>query len=66
MKIKHLKQILKKLEQEHGNIDECDINYRYDDNSDVIKLNHLEEDLFDTKTNNILDSIVFKVSDKQF
>ena len=66
MKIKHLKQILKKLEQEYGNIDECDINYRYDDNSDVIRLNHLEEDLFDTKTNNILDSIVFKVSDKQF
>tara|TARA_Y100001937_G_C7036982_1_gene292824 strand:- start:252 stop:446 length:195 start_codon:yes stop_codon:yes gene_type:complete len=59
MKIKDLKEILATLEQEHGNIDECDINYRHNLESDVYRLNHLEEDLFDEDTNNILESVVF-------
>ena len=59
MKIKDLKQIIKNLEAEYGNIDNCDINYRFNNDSDVIRINHLEEDLFDSETNNILDSVVF-------
>ena len=59
MKIKDLKKIIKNLEAEHGNIDNCDINYRFNNDSEVMRLNHLEEDLFDSETNNILDSVVF-------
>lgn len=59
MKIKDLKKILQQLEEEHGNIDNCDINYRYNNDSDVYRVNILEEDLFDPVTNNILDSVVF-------
>ena len=59
MKVKDLKKIIKQLEEEHGNIDNCDINYRHDNDSDVMRVNHLEEDLFDSETNNILDSVVF-------
>lgn len=59
MKVKELKKIIKQLEEEHGNIDNCDINYRHNSNSDVMRINHLEEDLFDSETNNILDSVVF-------
>ena len=59
MKVKELKKILKQLEEEHGNIDNCDINYRYNNDSDVIRLDYLEEDLFDSVTNNILDNVVF-------
>ena len=60
MKIKDLKKIIKNLEAEHGNIDNCDINYRFNNDSDVMRINHLEEDLFDSETNNILDSVVFR------
>tara|TARA_Y100001972_G_scaffold81991_1_gene99708 strand:+ start:994 stop:1389 length:396 start_codon:yes stop_codon:yes gene_type:complete len=59
MKVKDLKKILAELEQEHGNIDECDVNYRRCDDSEVFRINHLEEDLFDAETNNVLDSVVF-------
>jgi hypothetical protein len=59
MKIKDLKKIIKKLEAEHGNIENCHINYRYNNDSEVMRINHLEEDLFDSETNNILDSVVF-------
>lgn len=59
MKIKDLKKIIKNFEAEHGNIDDCDINYRYNNDSEVFRINHLEEDLFDAQTNNILDSVVF-------
>jgi hypothetical protein len=59
MKIKELKKIIKELEEEHGNIDNCEINYRHNYESAVMRINHLEEDLFDSETNNILDSVVF-------
>ena len=61
MRIKDLKKTILKLEKEHGNIDHCNINFRYNNNSDVIRLNFLEEDLFDAETNNLLDSVVFMV-----
>ena len=48
------------LETHYGN-DHCNINFRYNNNSDVIRLNFLEEDLFDAETNNLLDSVVFMV-----
>jgi len=59
MKIKDLKQIIKNLEAEYGNIDNCDINYRFNNDSDVMRINHLEEDLFDSEFNFFLDSVVF-------
>ena len=51
MRIKDLKKTILKLEKEHGNIDHCNINFRYNNNSDVIRLNFLEEDLFDAGNN---------------
>jgi len=64
MKIIDLKKAILKLEEEHDNIDHCDINFRYNNDSDVHRLNFLEEDLFDAETNNILDSVVFMVDNK--
>ena len=59
MKIIDLKRAISKLEKEHGNIDQCDINWRYNADSHVHRVNYLEEDLFDAETNNKLDSVVF-------
>tara|TARA_Y100001972_G_C7642403_1_gene322763 strand:+ start:1045 stop:1239 length:195 start_codon:yes stop_codon:yes gene_type:complete len=64
MKIKDLKKIINRLEKEHGNIDNCEINYRYDKDSEVIRVKYLEEDLYDSQTNNILDSVVFLNNNK--
>lgn len=60
MTIKELKNTLTILENINGNIDDIEINFRRTDNSDVEKINYIEEDLFDEQTNNKLTSIVFK------
>ena len=36
------------------------INYRYDDDSDVVICSTIEEDLFDEETNSKISSIIFK------
>ncbi len=59
MTIKELKNRIQQLEREHGNIDECSINYRHSNNSDALRVTYMEEDLFDEENNNILDSVVF-------
>jgi hypothetical protein len=61
MTIKDLKNTIKILENINGNIDNVEINFRHNDDSDIHNINYIEEDLFDEKTNNTLTSIVFKV-----
>ena len=60
MTIKELRNTLTILENLNGNIDNVEINFRKTDDSDVEKINYIEEDLFDEQTNNKLTSIVFK------
>ena len=47
--------------ESYGNkLSDVEINYRYDDDSDVRGIISVEEDLFDENTNNIIESIVLK------
>lgn len=58
MKISKLKEIIKRLEKFHGNIDDVSLNFREDYDSDPILLSDLSEDLY--KDDNLtLDSLTF-------
>jgi hypothetical protein len=50
---------LSKLKAEGNDLKKITINFREDRNSDVHSAIEVEEDLFDAKTNNELESIVF-------
>ena len=65
MRIIDLKKAIFKLEQEHSNVDHCEIYFRYNNDSDVYTINFLEEDLFDAYTNNLLRSVVFMVDQNE-
>jgi len=58
------KQLINKLEKicQENMVETKDvqINFRWDDNSDVFRIKNAEEDLFDEETNNILESICLK------
>jgi hypothetical protein len=58
MNIQELKYIIQKLENSHGNIDDVKILFRYNNNSDPIYCNYLEEDLY-KKDNKTLDTVMF-------
>ena len=58
MNIKQLKNYIQNLENEHGNIDEVTINFRWSSDSDVNICNFVEEDLY-KEDNKTLDSICF-------
>lgn len=55
---------LSHLQREGCNLNNIKINYRYDFNSDVEKVRIVSEDLYDTKTNNKLESIIFITTNK--
>ena len=59
MTIKELKNRIQQLENEHGNVDNCTINFRIDYDSEVVGVNYIEEDLCNQLTNNTLESVVF-------
>ena len=65
MKASALKQFLNYVEEDikHSGrtLDDVDVNFRYHNDSDVYRLNYVEEDLFDPETNSIIESIVLKV-----
>lgn len=65
MKASNLKDFLLKIESElhysGRTLDDVDVNFRYHNDSDVYRLNYVEEDLFDPETNNIVESIILKV-----
>ena len=48
------------VESYGGKLGDVEINYRYDDDSDVRDISKVEEDLFDTETNNRIESIILK------
>jgi hypothetical protein len=50
---------LETLKKQGNNLEKISINFRTDYNSDVQQIEEIEEDLFDSETNNILESIVF-------
>jgi hypothetical protein len=55
---KKLLTYLQKLETNGVDLGNVAINYRHNRNSDVEKVSVIEEDLFDAKTNNVLESLV--------
>ena len=65
MKASALKQFLIHVEEDikHNGrtLDDVDVNFRYHNDSDVYRLNYVEEDLFDPETNSIVESIILKV-----
>jgi hypothetical protein len=58
MNIKELKNTIQNLEETHGNIDSVQVLFRYNNNSDPVYCNYLEEDLF-KKDNKTLDTVMF-------
>ena len=56
---KKLLNYLQKLESNGVDLNKVVVNYRHNRDSDVEKVRVVEEDLFDAKTNNILESLVF-------
>lgn len=64
MKASKIKTFLSRIEEElkynNRTLDDVDVNFRFCDDSDVHQIKHVEEDLFDSTTNNIVESIIFK------
>lgn len=58
MNIIELKHLIQNLEKTHGNIDAVKVLFRYNNNSDPVYCNYLEEDLF-KKDNKTLDTVMF-------
>ena len=65
MKASKIKTFLSRIEEDlkHNNrtLDDVDVNFRFSDDSDVHRIKYVEEDLFDSTTNNIVESIIFKI-----
>ncbi len=65
MKANKLLKFLLKIEQDikvyNRTLKDVKLNFRFSDDSDVYRIKNVEEDLFDSTTNNILESIIFKI-----
>ena len=59
---KQLFDFLTELRKDND-LSKIQVNYRYSNDSDVYEMSLVEEDLFDDKTNNKLESIVLKVKE---
>jgi len=55
---KKMQVYLNKLEAQGNDLSAITINFRADRDSDVLQANVVEEDLFDSETNKVLESIV--------
>tara|TARA_R100000655_G_scaffold27638_3_gene56258 strand:- start:633 stop:839 length:207 start_codon:yes stop_codon:yes gene_type:complete len=64
MNANKLKKFLLDLEKEikpyNRTLKDVDVNFRYSENSDVYKVNSIENDLYDSEYNKIVESIIFK------
>ena len=58
MKANKLMDFLIDLENQGYNLKDIEVNYRPDYDSDIESIEIVEEDLFDSKTNSILQSII--------
>ena len=54
-----LMKFLQSIQKSGVDLKKVEINFRTNRNSDVVPIRVVEEDLFDSKTNSILESIVF-------
>jgi len=65
MRASEIKEFLLDIEKElkHNNrtLEDVNVNFRFCDDSDVHRIKHVEEDLFDSSTNKIVESIIFKI-----
>ncbi len=65
MKASKIKTFLSRIEEElkynNRTLEDVDVNFRFCDDSDVHQIKYVEEDLFDSTTNNIVESIIFKI-----
>jgi hypothetical protein len=57
---KKLFDFLNKLNKEGKDLSKIFVKYRFDDDSDVENCSVVEEDLYDKRTNKILESIILK------
>lgn len=55
---KKLQAYLKKLEDEGNDLSKITIDFRKNRDSDIFQANAVEEGLYDSKTNSVLESIV--------
>jgi len=65
MKASKIKTFLSRIEEElkdtNRTLEDVDVNFRFSDDSDVYRIKYVEEDLFDSTTNKIVESIIFKI-----
>tara|TARA_B100001113_G_scaffold265939_1_gene220809 strand:- start:11036 stop:11236 length:201 start_codon:yes stop_codon:yes gene_type:complete len=65
MKASKIKTFLSRIEEElkynNRTLEDVDVNFRFCDDSDVHQIKYVEEDLFDSTTNNIVESIIFRI-----
>lgn len=65
MKANKIKTFLSRLEHElkynNRTLNDVDVNFRFDDDSEVHQIKSIEEDLFDSTTNSIVESIILKI-----
>ncbi len=65
MKANKIKTFLLRLEHElkynNRTLNDVDVNFRFDDDSEVHQIKSIEEDLFDSTTNSIVESIILKI-----
>ena len=64
MNANKLKKFLLDLEKEikpyNRTLKDVDVNFRYSENSDVYRVNTIENDLYDSEKNKIVESIILK------
>jgi hypothetical protein len=60
-----LLEFLLSLQRHGNNLKAIEVNFRPDRNSDVVSTEVVEEDLYDSLTNNILESIVIVGDSKE-
>jgi hypothetical protein len=58
-------EFLQEIESRGTNLKKVTINFRVNKDSDVDEVNFIEEDLYDEKTNNIIESVVLLVDDDE-
>ena len=59
--LKFLLKIEKDIKVYNRTLEDVNLNFRFSYNSDFYKIKNVEEYLFDSTTNNILESIIFKI-----
>ena len=65
MKASKIKTFLFEIEEElkykNRTLEDVDVNFRFSDDSDICQMKDVETDLFDSTTNNIVESIIFRI-----